>query len=52
MLKHHITFDELTEFAGRYISKQDRMMEIREQKIKRAKQLASLEKARQAKKGG
>lgn len=47
MLKHNITFDELTEFAGRYISKQDRMKEIRESRLRRAKQLAGLEKARQ-----
>ena len=56
MIKHNISFEELKDFAEkRYVNKEDRMQQIRNEKIQRRRMLDNLEKARKAKlnkKGG
>lgn len=50
MLKHNISFEELKDFAeSRYVNKEDRMQQIRNEKIQRRRMLDNLEKARKAK---
>jgi len=50
MIKHNISFEELKDFAEkRYVNKEDRMQQIRNEKIQRRRMLDNLEKARKAK---
>lgn len=51
MVRHSITFEELQEFIdNRYVNKAERMLNIRNEKVMRRKQLENLEKARAARK--